>query len=161
MCITDCHDMTLAVKMALNWQYNQPTKWQNLRLVQTECICTWQNIWINPLYTRYEQCLLFQQCFKRLVQQTRKNKGLLGKELNGLHRGGEARSHRQIPTYTISIMYKITSTCSFRTQFGLLAELKSNLTLKYNPGKVQILGKVISEWRHKCYWVYYISNTLI
>ena len=31
---------------------------------------------------RYEQFLLFSQCFKKLVLQTRKNQGLFGKMLN-------------------------------------------------------------------------------
>ena len=30
---------------------------------------------------RNEQFLLFQQCFKRLIQQTRKNQGFFGKGL--------------------------------------------------------------------------------
>ena len=32
---------------------------------------------------RYKQFLLFQQCFKRLVLQTRKNQGLFGEGLTG------------------------------------------------------------------------------
>ena len=37
----------------------------------------------NGEIARYKQFLLFQQCFKRLVLQTRKNQGLFGEGLTG------------------------------------------------------------------------------
>ena len=36
---------------------------------------------------RYEQFLLFPQCFQRLILQTRKNQGLFGKGLKGRKHG--------------------------------------------------------------------------
>ena len=71
MCVTDRHDMTLAVEMALVLNTtNQPIpKWV-------------ENIVGKGEIARYEQFLLFPLCFpKRLLLQTRKNQGLFGKGL--------------------------------------------------------------------------------
>ena len=60
----------------------------------------------------YEQFLLFPQCFKRPVLQTRKNKGLFGKELNPFSRpvliyfkwpSGESCNARETPFRNISL----------------------------------------------------------
>ena len=52
--------------------------WANGDPVISECV---ENIVVKGEIARYEQFLLFPQCFQKIVLQTRKNKGLFGEKV--------------------------------------------------------------------------------